>query len=108
MVFTTGHLRDDSVDLDWVALTRPQQTVVIYMGLTGLAEICHQLIAHGLPADWPAAVVQQGTTRHQRVMVATLSDLAEKVEQAGFKAPTITIVGEVVKLREKLSWFEPE
>ncbi|HEY8085589.1 MAG TPA: siroheme synthase CysG, partial [Methylophilaceae bacterium] len=68
VVFTTGHLRDDSVDLDWVALVRPQQTVVIYMGLTGLAEICQQLIAHGLPADWPAAVVQQGTTRHQRVM----------------------------------------
>ncbi|HEY8084903.1 MAG TPA: SAM-dependent methyltransferase, partial [Methylophilaceae bacterium] len=87
---------------------RPQQTVVIYMGLTGLAEICQQLIAHGLPADWPAAVVQQGTTRHQRVMVATLADLAEKVEAAEFKAPTITIVGEVVKLREKLSWFEPE
>ncbi len=108
VVFTTGHLRDDNIDLDWVALTRPQQTVVIYMGLTGLAEICRQLIAHGLPADWPAAVVQQGTTRHQRVMVATLNDLAEKVAQAGFKAPTITIVGEVVKLREKLSWFEPE
>jgi len=107
VVFTTGHLRDDTIDLDWVALTRPQQTVVIYMGLTGLAEICRQLIAHGLPADWPAAVVQQGTTRHQRVMVATLRDLAEKVAQAGFKAPTITIVGEVVKLREKLSWFEP-
>jgi uroporphyrin-III C-methyltransferase/precorrin-2 dehydrogenase/sirohydrochlorin ferrochelatase len=108
VVFTTGHLRDDSVDLDWVALARPQQTVVIYMGLTGLAEICQQLIAHGLPADWPAAVIQQGTTRHQRVMTATLADLAAKVEAAGFKAPTITIVGEVVKLREKLSWFEPE
>jgi uroporphyrin-III C-methyltransferase/precorrin-2 dehydrogenase/sirohydrochlorin ferrochelatase len=108
VVFTTGHLRDDTIDLDWVALTRPQQTVVIYMGLTGLAEICRQLIAHGLPADWPAAVVQQGTTRHQRVMTATLADLAQKVAAAGFKAPTITIVGEVVKLREKLSWFEPD
>jgi uroporphyrin-III C-methyltransferase/precorrin-2 dehydrogenase/sirohydrochlorin ferrochelatase len=108
VIFTTGHLRDDTIDLDWVALTRPQQTVVIYMGLTGLAEICRQLIAHGLPADWPAAVVQQGTTRHQRVMTATLADLAEKVELAGFKAPTITIVGEVVKLRDKLNWFEPD
>lgn len=108
VVFTTGHLRDDTIDLDWVALTRPQQTVVIYMGLTGLAEICRQLIAHGLPADWPAAVVQQGTTRHQRVLTATLADLAQKVEAAGFKAPTITIVGEVVKLRDKLNWFEPD
>lgn len=108
VIFTTGHLRDNTLDLDWAALTRPQQTVVIYMGLTGLAEICQQLIAHGLPPDWPAAVVQQGTTRHQRVMTATLSDLAEKVEAAGFKAPTLTIVGEVVKLREKLTWFNPE
>ncbi len=108
VIFTTGHLRDNTLDLDWATLTRPQQTVVIYMGLTGLAEICQQLIAHGLPPDWPAAVVQQGTTRHQRVMTATLSDLADKVEAAGFKAPTLTIVGEVVKLREKLSWFNPE
>lgn len=107
VIFTTGHLRDHTIDLDWVALTRPQQTVVIYMGLTGLAEICRQLIAHGLPATHPAAVVQQGTTHQQRVMVATLGDLAEKVEAAGFKAPTLTIVGEVVKLREKLAWFEP-
>jgi uroporphyrin-III C-methyltransferase/precorrin-2 dehydrogenase/sirohydrochlorin ferrochelatase len=109
VIFTTGHLRDDSsLDLDWVALARPQQTVVIYMGLTGLAEICRQLIAHGLPSDWPAAVVQQGTTRHQRVITATLADLAQKVEATGLKAPTITIVGEVVKLRDKLSWFEPD
>ncbi|MFM9912481.1 MAG: siroheme synthase CysG [Methylophilaceae bacterium] len=107
VVFTTGHLRDDTLDLDWMALTRPQQTVVIYMGLTGLAEICQQLIKHGLPATHPAAVVQQGTTHQQRVMVATLEDLAEKVEAAGFKAPTLTIVGEVVKLREKLAWFNP-
>ncbi len=107
VIFTTGHLRDNTIDLDWTALTRPQQTVVIYMGLTGLKEICRQLIAHGLPAGWPAAVVQQGTTRQQKVLTATLADLAEKVEAAGFKAPTLTIVGEVVKLREKLSWFEP-
>ena len=107
VVFTTGHLRDNTVDLDWMALTRPQQTVVIYMGLTGLAEICRQLIAHGLSATHPAAVVQQGTTNHQRVILATLEDLAEKVEAAGFKAPTLTIVGEVVKLRGKLDWFKP-
>jgi uroporphyrin-III C-methyltransferase/precorrin-2 dehydrogenase/sirohydrochlorin ferrochelatase len=107
VLFATGHLRDDSVDLDWAALTRPQQTVVIYMGLTGLETICRKLIEHGLPPDWPAAVVQQGTTRHQRVMTGTLADLPKKVENAGFKAPTLTIIGEVVKLREKLAWFGP-
>ncbi len=107
VLFSTGHLRDNSVDLDWAALTRPRQTVVIYMGLVGLATICQKLIEHGLPPDWPVAIVQQGTTRHQRVMIGTLADIAQKVEQRGFKAPTLTIIGEVVKLREKLAWFEP-
>ena len=59
--FVTGHLKDGSCDLDWPALARPRQTVVIYMGLSGLATICAQLIAHGLPPHWPAAVVAQGT-----------------------------------------------
>lgn len=106
-IFTTGHLKDGSVDLDWPALVRPQQTVVIYMGLVGLAEICSQLIAHGLGADTPAAVVQQGTTPRQRVVAATLETLAEKVAAAEMKPPCLTIVGEVVRLREKLDWFRP-
>lgn len=107
-IFTTGHLREGTVDLDWPALVRPRQTVVIYMGLGGLAEICRQLMAHGLRADMPAAVVQQGTTPQQRVVVADLATLAAKVEAAELKPPCLTIVGEVVALREKLSWFEPE
>jgi uroporphyrin-III C-methyltransferase/precorrin-2 dehydrogenase/sirohydrochlorin ferrochelatase len=107
-IFTTGHLREGTVDLDWPALVRPRQTVVIYMGLGGLAEICRQLMSHGLRADMPAAVVQQGTTPQQRVVVADLATLAAKVEAAELKPPCLTIVGEVVALREKLSWFEPE
>jgi uroporphyrin-III C-methyltransferase/precorrin-2 dehydrogenase/sirohydrochlorin ferrochelatase len=107
VLFTTGHLRDGSVELDWPALTRPRQTVVIYMGLTGLDTICRKLVEHGLPADWPAAVVQQGTTLHQRVVTSTLADLPQKVKEAGLRAPTLTIIGEVVRLREKLAWFEP-
>ncbi len=108
VTYVTGHLKDGTVNLDWPALTRPHQTVVIYMGLGGLAEICQQLIQHGLPPDHPIAVVQQGTTQYQRVMTGTLIDLPDRVEAAGLKAPTLTIVGEVVKLRERLSWFEPE
>lgn len=107
-IFTTGHLREGTVDLDWPALARPRQTVVIYMGLGGLAEICRQLIAHGLPPEMPAAVVQQGTTPQQRVVVADLATLAAKVDAAGLKPPCLTIVGEVVALRKKLAWFEPE
>ena len=102
-MFVTGHLKDDSCDLDWIALARPRQTVVIYMGLTALAEICRQLVAHGLPGDWPAAVVSQGTLPEQRVVVATLATLAAAVADAGLRAPTLTIVGEVVRLHEQLA-----
>lgn len=106
-LFITGHHKNGVLDLDWVAMSRPRQTVVIYMGLVGLAEICQQLIAHGVAPDMPVAVVQQGTTQHQRVVVATVSDIADKIRAANIKAPCLTIVGEVVRLREKLNWFEP-
>jgi uroporphyrin-III C-methyltransferase / precorrin-2 dehydrogenase / sirohydrochlorin ferrochelatase len=107
VTFVTGHLKDGTVNLDWPALVRPNHTVVIYMGLEGLPEICKKLMEHGLPSQHPIAVVQQGTTRHQRVITGTLADLPARVEEAGFKAPTLTIVGEVVRLRNKLAWFEP-
>jgi uroporphyrin-III C-methyltransferase len=104
--FVTGHLKDGTCDLDWPALTRPRQTVVIYMGLSGLAEICSQLIAHGLPAEWPAAVVARGTQATQRTVCATLATLAQAVAQEGLQSPSLTIVGEVVRLREELAWFD--
>lgn len=106
--FVTGHLKDGSGDLDWAALARPRQTVVIYMGLAGLQRICKQLVAHGLPPDWPAAVVQQGTLLDQRVVAGTLATLPAAVDAAGLKSPCLTIVGEVVRLREQLAWFEPQ
>jgi len=106
-LFITGHLKDGTLDLDWTSMARPRQTVVIYMGLVGLAQICEKLIEHGVSPDMPAAVVQQGTTQRQRVVTATLRDLAQKVGEAGIKAPCLTIIGEVVHLREKLKWFEP-
>lgn len=106
-LFITGHLKDGTLDLDWASMARPKQTVVIYMGLVGLAQICEQLIAHGVSPNMPVAVVQQGTTQRQRVVAATLADLAEKVAAAELKPPCLTIIGEVVQLREKLAWFEP-
>jgi uroporphyrin-III C-methyltransferase / precorrin-2 dehydrogenase / sirohydrochlorin ferrochelatase len=105
-LFITGHLKDGTLDLDWQAMSRPKQTVVIYMGLVGLKEICEKLIQHGVASTMPVAVVQQGTTQRQRVVTATLADLAEKVEAAGMKPPCLTIIGEVVKLRERLNWFK--
>jgi len=104
-LFITGHHKDGTINLDWQAMSRPNQTVVIYMGLVGLKEICEKLIAHGVSASMPAAVVQQGTTQKQKVVAATLADLAEKVNAAELKPPSLTIIGEVVKLREKLNWF---
>lgn len=106
-LFITGHLKNGSLDLDWDAMMRPNQTVVIYMGLVGLPEICKQLILRGVSATMPVAIIQQGTTQRQRVVTGTLSDIAEKVMLAKLKAPSLTIIGQVVLLREKLNWFNP-
>ncbi|MDN5752704.1 MAG: siroheme synthase CysG [Nitrosospira sp.] len=106
-VFVTGHLKDGSVDLDWPMLARPNQTIAVYMGLLGLPVLCGQLIAHGLPAATPAAIVQQGTTHNQRVLTGSLETLPDLTASAELVPPTLIIVGEVVKLNQKLAWFEP-
>lgn len=107
-VFVTGHLRDGTINLDWEGLTRPDQTIVIYMGLHGLDLLCRELVNHGLSRHLPAAIVQQATTRHQKVVTGTLETLPELAAKANLRAPTLIIVGEVVRLREKLKWFEAE
>lgn len=106
-VFATGHLKDGSVNLDWKALARPNQTVVFYMGIGGADEICRQLMANGLPADHPAAVVQHGTSRRQRVVTATLGTLPDRIAEAGIRPPALIIIGTVVTLQSKLAWFKP-
>ncbi|HET9821078.1 MAG TPA: uroporphyrinogen-III C-methyltransferase [Burkholderiaceae bacterium] len=108
VTFVTGHLKDGSCNLDWPALARARQTVVIYMGLSGLPEICRQLVAHGLAPDWPAAVVAHGTLAEQQAVCATLATLPEAVQRAGLQSPCLTIVGEVVRLRDSLAWFDTE
>ena len=107
VVFVTGHLQDGSTNLNWRALAQPRQTIVFYMGLLGVDVLCRELAAHGLPAATPAALVQQGTTPQQRVLTGTLDTLPDIVHQGGVRAPTLIIVGEVVRLRERLKWFEP-
>jgi uroporphyrin-III C-methyltransferase / precorrin-2 dehydrogenase / sirohydrochlorin ferrochelatase len=106
-LFVTGHLKDGTIDLDWPALVRPRQTVVVYMGLLGLPGLCAGMVAHGLPEGTPAAVIQQGTTREQKVVTGTLGTLASLVAEAMLMPPTLIIVGEVVRLREKLDWYRP-
>jgi uroporphyrin-III C-methyltransferase/precorrin-2 dehydrogenase/sirohydrochlorin ferrochelatase len=105
VIFTTGHLKDGSLDLDWQALCRPKQTVVIYMGLGALAQICQQLLAHGLAPDLPGAVIMNGTQTNQKVVTGTLQTLPDQVAAAGLKSPSLIIIGDVVKLRNKLAWF---
>ncbi|MGY4526716.1 siroheme synthase CysG [Pseudomonas sp. TE21394] len=104
--FVTGHLKDGTSNLPWHDLVAPAQTLVFYMGLVGLPTICAELIRHGRAASTPAALVQQGTTRNQRVFTGTLADLPELVARHEVHAPTLVIVGEVVQLRDKLAWFE--
>ena len=107
VVFVTGHLKDGSVNLNWPALIQPGQTIVFYMGLQGVQSICEGLIQHGMSAETPAALVQQGTTRHQRVFIGSIKTLPDIVERSQVRAPTLIIVGDVVQLHEKLNWFEP-
>jgi uroporphyrin-III C-methyltransferase/precorrin-2 dehydrogenase/sirohydrochlorin ferrochelatase len=108
VVFVTGHLKENTFNMNWEGIARSDQTIVIYMGLKGLPLLCEALIKHGLTAETPAAIVQHGTLPTQRVITGDLNTLPALAEQAGLKAPTLIIVGNVVKLREKLGWFQPE
>lgn len=106
VVFVTGHLKDGTMNLDWPGLARRRQTVIIYMGLHGLPTLCAKMIEHGLPPDWPAAIVQRGTTPEQRTVAGTLATLPELAAAAQLRAPTLIIIGQTVDLRAKLNWFE--
>jgi len=102
--FVTGHPKQGKVHLDWQEFAQRDQTVVFYMGLGGLATICSQLIEHGRGEDTPVAVISSGTLPNQRVICGDLMTIVEAVEQAGISRPTLIIVGEVVRLREKLGY----
>lgn len=106
--FVTGHVKQGELDLDWPRLTSGQQTVVFFMGRGAIAQICEQLIAHGLPKKHPAALVIEGTTQRQRVLVGDLGTLAPQVMSQEITGPSLLIVGEVVRLNEKLGWFTPQ
>jgi len=107
VTFVTGNLKKGELKLNWDALAKPNQTIVFYMGLHGIKTICEQLVAHGVPDTMPAALVQQGTTPNHQVHIGNLRNLPSLVEEAEVKPPTLIIVGEVVKLNEKLNWYKP-
>jgi uroporphyrinogen III methyltransferase / synthase len=108
VAFITGHEAEDKPDsgLDWEALGRWKGTLVFYMGVANLPVIAENLIAHDVSADTPAAVIQWGSTPRQRVVTATLGTLPSKAAEAGLAPPALILVGEVVRLRDRLKWFE--
>lgn len=106
-VFVTGHEKDGELNLNWESLIQPRQTVVLYMGLSSLGAITSGFIANGADPTTPAAVIENGTRAGQRVITGTLETLTEQTVEAGVKSPALIIIGSVVTLRDKLSWFAP-
>lgn len=100
--FVTGQLQDGKVNLDWPELAKPDQTLVVYMGLTGLAQFTSNLVANGLDKNTPVAIVSRGTLRDQEIVCGTLQDIAAKAQQQEVRGPTTTIVGNVVKVASHL------
>ena len=106
-IFVTGHLRDGTVNLNWKMLAHEKQTLVFYMGMHGSKVICEELIKHGLKETTPAALIVKGTTADQEVIIGDLSNMPKIILENKIIPPTLLIIGDVVKLHNKLKWFEP-
>ena len=108
VALVTGHEADDKSEsaLDWDALARWKGTLVFYMGVANFPTIAANLIAHGLGAETPAAVIHWGTTPRQKVVMGTLRALPEAAAAADLKPPALIVIGAVVALRDRLKWFE--
>ena len=103
--FVTAHLKDGTTNLPWEEFIVEQQTIVFYMALSGASYICEQLIAHGMREEMPIAIIEKGTMPEQKVYITSLKDLPDLLSKEDINAPTLMIVGEVVSLNEKLSWY---
>jgi uroporphyrinogen III methyltransferase/synthase len=104
----TGHERPDKTEssINWEKLATAVETIIFYMGVGNLPFIREQLIKYGRSPKTPVALIRWGTTVDQETLVGTLEDIVEKREAANLTNPAIIIVGEVVRLRDKLQWFE--
>ena len=105
-IFVTGHRKNETEDLNWEMLSHANQTVIFYMGLDNVNRICGSLKAYGRDRATPAALIEKGTTADQRVIVGDLDSLPGLVDSHQVRAPTLIVVGEVVELHNKLSWFK--
>lgn len=108
VAFVTGHENPEKKEssIDWESLAKGIGTIVFLMGVKNLPHITRQLIENGKPSDTPVALVRWGTTPGQATVTGTLDTIVERVKAAGLTSPSIIIVGDVVKLREKMKWFE--
>ncbi len=104
--FITGHTRNYTLDLTWADYLNPSETLVFYMGLAGLSIIAQSLIGAGRDPETPTAVVEKATLPQQRVLAATLATIEERVAQEQPQAPTLLIIGDVVRLHPTLGWYD--
>ncbi len=101
--FLTGHCRADAeLDFDWQGLADPDTTLVVYMGFANIGRISEQLIAHGLDAATPVAVINNGTTGRERALVSNLAGVADAIARASFRGPVLFVIGRVVAMAEPL------
>jgi uroporphyrin-III C-methyltransferase / precorrin-2 dehydrogenase / sirohydrochlorin ferrochelatase len=105
LIVVTGHTREGELDLNWPVLAQPGQTLAVYMGIKALGSLCRKLIEHGLAAATPAALIENGTYEHQRVVTGTLATLPELAPDPRLAGPTLIVVGEVVALRQSIAWL---
>ncbi len=105
LLFVTGHTKDGEVELDWPALVRPHQTIVVYMGAKAVAGLCAKLIDHGLDPATPAALIENGTYQHQRTIAGSIANLPGLVPDRQLLGPALIVIGQVVGLRARLAWL---
>ncbi len=105
-IFVTGHMKDGKLDLNWETLIKPNQTIAVYMGVKGVDTLCEQLIKHGMEKIRPVALIEKGSLRDQKVYIETLESLSGLIKSTDIKPPSMIIIGDVVKLHEKLSWYQ--
>ena len=103
--FVTAHLKNGTTNLPWKEFIIDQQTIVFYMALSGANYICEKLLEHGMDKDMPIAIIEKGTMPEQKVYISSLTELPNLIAKEDIHAPTLMIVGEVVKLNEKLNWY---
>ena len=103
--FVTAHLKNGTTNLPWEEFVIDQQTIVFYMALSGANYICQKLMEHGMDKNMPIAIIEKGTMPEQKVYISSLTKLPDLLAKENIHAPTLMIVGEVVKLNEKLNWY---